>query len=545
MTLQPAIGEERRTFELSVGQLVWIALGTLFVGLRLAAVLSVPVGGIELDSLAGAWQAHTGNADDRFIPTLFQAVTSWSFLFTTSEAPARILALLASCTVPFAFYRMRFSLGETGAMAALLILGLDPFAVLLGSTAWHGGFDIAIVVWVLVLVHEDGLPDWVYGVAGFLVATAGALVLPIILAFAAVRLFTQQYPSRTRIFWTGGGALAGGLLATAGFGYGLQDPTIPPITALARGFETDWSNASTGSLVLFYGIPLLLLGVGTASYHAYQRWREGTWPEGSLGPLVAAGIVLAWIVVANTANDPVPAAAATIPFAILIGKETPRAMRAFSRIRWLYAAPAIAGLVLMLLIAGSYTVDWARVGRVGGAGDKLIVLGLVIAAVAFGGLLLSNRRTAPGLLVPFLGAAGLLMLSGAANVAFGGPDEPLPSPVNSAQGAEIRAIALATRTDQGGLIVVHPDFEAASTWPMRDSGTVVYASRVPPDATVVVWPVTLPAPDGFAVIDGQWSFDEIRRGPDGGFLRYLRWLSDRNFLKNGSEPLAVYLRTTP
>jgi hypothetical protein len=113
------------------------------------------------------------------------------------------------------------------------------------------------------------------------------------------------------------------------------------------------------------------------------------------------------------------------------------------------------------------------------------------------------------------------------------------------QGREIREIALTARAQQGGLIVIHSDFEAESTWPMRDSGTVVFASRVPPDATVVVWPVTLPAPEGFAVIEGQWSFEEARYGPDGDFLDYLRWLSNRNILKNGFEPLAVYLRTTP
>ena len=73
----------------------------------------------------------------------------------------------------------------------------------------------------------------------------------------------------------------------------------------------------------------------------------------------------------------------------------------------------------------------------------------------------------------------------------------------------------------------------------------MYATRVPPDATVVVWPVTEPAPDGFSVIEGRWSFEESRRGPDGGFLDYLRWLSNRNILKNGSEPVAVYLKATP
>jgi hypothetical protein len=52
----------------SVAQLAWLAAGAIFFAFRLDALFSAPVGGVELDSLAGAWQAHTGNADERFIP---------------------------------------------------------------------------------------------------------------------------------------------------------------------------------------------------------------------------------------------------------------------------------------------------------------------------------------------------------------------------------------------------------------------------------------------------------------------------------------------
>ena len=75
----------QRTVEVSVAQLAWIVAGTAFFAYRLAAFLSAPVGGVELDSLAGAWQAHAGTPDERFIPTLFQAISAYSFAFTTSE----------------------------------------------------------------------------------------------------------------------------------------------------------------------------------------------------------------------------------------------------------------------------------------------------------------------------------------------------------------------------------------------------------------------------------------------------------------------------
>jgi hypothetical protein len=135
------------------------------------------------------------------------------------------------------------------------------------------------------------------------------------------------------------------------------------------------------------------------------------------------------------------------------------------------------------------------------------------------------------------------MVSNASNVAFGGPNEPLPSPISSVQGREIRDIALQARDQQGGLIVIHSDFEEDATWPFRDSGRVVFASRVPADATVVVWPATEPAPAGFAVVEGRWAFSETRPGPDDGFLDYLRWLTNRNVLTNTLVPVAVYLRT--
>lgn len=80
------------------------------------------------------------------------------------------------------------------------------------------------------------------------------------------------------------------------------------------------------------------------------------------------------------------------------------------------------------------------------------------------------------------------------------------------------------------------------TWALRDTPHVVVADRIPAGATAVIWPVTEPAPEGYSVVEGQWSFTLTRDGPDGGFLPYLRWLTNRNSLKNVPAPLAVYLK---
>ena len=538
------IGERPREFEVTAGQLTWLVLGAVFVGFRLAGLLSLPVGGAELDSLSGAWQAHAGNTDERFVPTLFQALTAWSFSATTSEMPARVLALLASCSIPFALWRLRPTLGETGAMAALLVLAIDPFSTLLGATAWVGAFDTAIVLWLLVMANQDGLPNWAYGVAGLVTATAGPIVLPAVVGIAAVRLAQQDYPARDRLLWALAGAVLGGLIAATGFGHGFQDPTLPPIAAFARGFDAPWSTESTGSLLELYGFPMLAVGILAAVFHAYECWRDELWPQESVSLFAWGGLSLAWVALSWGSSNPVPLAAVAIPSALLVAKVAPSVVENLGRVAWGYAGPAVAGFTFLALVAGAFVVDWARIGRVGDDREKLIVIGLSIAMLAFAGLLISARRTAPALVAPFVVAALLLAISATANISFGGPTEPLPSPISTVQGREIREIALKTRDEQGGLIVVHSDFKAESTWAMRDSGTVVYASRIPADATVVVWPVTMPAPDGFAVVEGQWSFEEIRKGPDGDFLNYLRWLTNRNVLKNSIVPLAVYLRTT-
>ena len=253
------IGEVRpATREISVGALLWLGLGAVFVFVRLAGMMSIPVGGAELDALSGAWRAHDGHTDSRYIPTLFQGLTALSFSFTTSETPARVLALLASLSVPVALYRLRRSFGEVAMLGALVVLALDPAAVLFGSTATASGFDIAVAVWLLVLANEERVAPWVYGLAGFAAATAGGIVLPLVVGVAALRLVRQEYPERAAFGWAAGGAVVGAAVASFGFGFGWDGPVLSPVAAFGAGFDRPWSTEHTRYLALIYSSPVVL-----------------------------------------------------------------------------------------------------------------------------------------------------------------------------------------------------------------------------------------------------------------------------------------------
>jgi len=138
-----------------------------------------------------------------------------------------------------------------------------------------------------------------------------------------------------------------------------------------------------------------------------------------------------------------------------------------------------------------------------------------------------------------------VMFPGVLNVALSNRLEPVPSPISPRQARDLRDLALATQADQGGTIVIHPNFEKDITWPFRDSGKLVIASRVPSDATFVLWPPGAPAPEGLAPVEGQWALTRSIEPPTTGFLGYLGWFTDRDKVRITSEPVAVYSRTTP
>ena len=534
-----------RTPEFTAAALAWGVLGLLFVGLRAGAALGTPIGGAELSGLSGAWQAHIGADDARFVPTFFQALTALTFEWTTSEMPARVLALLATASVPFAVYRLRPLLDEAGALVALLLLTIDPPGVLLGATASASGLDIALTLWLLVLLNEARAPAWAWAPAGFLAATAGPVWLPLALGAGAVRLFRQDYPSMPVIGYAGAGALLGVSAASLRFGMGWDGLRVPPFDAFAAGFDEPWSTESTLYLSVIYLAPLIAAGAAVAVYEVFRAALAPELDESRVEALAWSGVAFAWLLASTGAHSPMPLVGLSIPLALLIGPALGRLANEAWTADWTYARYLVPGMLTALLIAVAFLLEWARDGRAGDAGEKVAVGGLAVVALGCVALLVSSRRTMATLAVPAAVIALLPTISGLSGVAFSGPNEPMPSPVSPVQAREIRDIALDAREERGGLIVVHPRFELDLTWAFRDSGDLVISSGPVPDASVIVWPADGEAPEGYSILDGDWTVLTERRGPDADFLHYLRWLSNRNTLSVGRVPVIVYLKAGP
>ena len=542
---EPQLPHRRAGREVSLRAIAWVLAAAVFGAVRLAGVLSIPVSGAEIDGLSGAWQVHAGNTDARFAATFFQAVMTLLFDWSTSEVPPRALAFLASATIPLGVYRLRPVLGEGGALAALLLLALDAPGVVLGTTATASGFDLALSVWLLVLLSERNAPLWAWATAGFLAATSGPVWLPLAAGIGAVRLIRQEYPSRPVAGAAVCGALIGVMAATLRFGLGWDGLRVPPLDLFAAGFDESWTTEATGYLTVIYLAPAILAALGVVAWEAYAVAGGTRLTATRIETLAWAAVAGAWLVATAGEHTPVPLAALALPLAFVLGPAVARGASALWDADWAqgrYAVPAILGA---LAIAAMFLLQWARSGRAGDAGEQLAVGGMMVVVAACAVWLAMDRGSRPALLLPAAVVLLLPAVAGLSGAAFGSPNEPLLSPVSPLQAREIRDIAVAVRAEQGGLIVVHPRFEDLVTWPFRESGELVIASGDVPEAVVIIWPDDLPAPQGYSTLDGRWTVLEERRGPDAGVLDYLRWLANRNTLPVGRAPVIVYLKAEP
>lgn len=528
-----------------VHAIAWAIAAALFGGVRLAGVLSIPVFGAEIDGLAGAWQAHAGNTDARFAATFFQAVMTLLFDWSTSEVPPRALAFLASATIPLGVYRLRPVLGEGGALAALLVLAIDAPGIAFGTTATASGFDLALTVWLMVLLFERNAPLWAWGTAGFLAASSGPVWLPLAAGVGAVRLFRQDYPSRPVAAVAAGGAVIGLIAASLRFGLGWDGLRIPPLDLFAAGFDQGWSTESTGYLAVIYLAPAILGALGVVAWEAYAAAGGARMTASRFEMFAWTGVAGAWLVAAAGEHTPVPLAALSLALAFVLGPAVARAVSALWDADWAQARYAVPAILGALAIAAMFLLQWARTGRAGDGGEQLAVGGMMVVVAACTVWLAMDRGSRPALLLPAAIVLLLPAVAGLSGVAFGSPNEPLLSPVSPLQAREIRDIVVGARAEQGGLIAVHPRFEELVTWPFRDSGELVIASGDVPEAVVIIWPDDLPAPQGYSTLDGRWTVQEERRGPDAGVLDYLRWLANRNTLPVGRVPVIVYLKAEP
>ncbi|MCC7363443.1 MAG: hypothetical protein IT303_03650 [Dehalococcoidia bacterium] len=528
-------------FVVSVGMVAWFLAGLVFILLRVGPVLGAPVGGAELVHLSGAWQASIGVDDERYVPTLFQTVASLLLRADDSELPARAFAFLLTATVPAALWRLRPVLGDAGALIALAVLALDGPGILLGSTASAMAADIAVTLWLAVFLLRGWPAWWAPGVVAFKVATGGPLALPLLAGWAAVALWHRTPTEPRQLAAAAVGAALGIAFASARIGLGFDGLVVPPLDLFAAGFDEPWSTATVGDLALVYGIPVLLGGLAALTWELAER-AGGEPLDRSRQILIAwAAFAAGWWLAAVGTGQAVPMVALSTPLALLIGPAAAHLLAAMWHADWRWARYLLPAAFAFAGLALAYVVDWARIERVGGTEDKLYVALwslLMLAALALAGY---YREARPTLAAPVFIVGAAMLVLGATGIVTSGREEPLPSPIAPAQARELRD--LARETAAGGLIVIHPDFEQDMTWPFRDSGDIVVASRVPPDAAFVIWPPNEPAPEGFGTVQGQWAFRRGVEPPTTGALAYFHWLIDRNTLDIIPEPVAVYSRT--
>lgn len=540
-SLQP---DGEGTITISLQSLAWAGASTLFLLMRLAPIWQMRVGGFELIHLSGAWAARTGNPDHRFAGTLFQALTTLSLHWTTSEVPVRVLAFAACATIPPALYLLRARLGTGGAIAALLLLALDGPTINFGASASAMGFDLPLTVWLFVLLTGVPIPTWGWAAVAFAVATAGPLSLPLLAAFGGVALLQRRYPPQGAVLAGAAGAALGLLAASARFGIGFDGLRVPPFDLFAAGFDERWASLPALKVALVYSAPTILAGAAVAcvAFFRWYRWAEVDAFQVQL--LAWAGLAAAWLAAGAASENPVPVVALVLPVALLLGPALARAAGAMFEADWYYARVLVPCGLALLAIAAAVVVQWARGGHPGDAGEKLAVGGFTVLALAVGAVLAANRDSFATLLPAAVLVALLPVVSGATSVALSADHDLLASPFSPPQARQLRDIALQTVAAKGGLLVVHPQFEQDITWSFRDSGQIVVASRVPPQATAILWPSGEPAPPGTAVLEGDWNILREATPPSGGFLRYVRWFTDRNSLDISRGPVAVYVRAS-
>jgi hypothetical protein len=524
-----------------VGTLAWAGAAAVFAAMRLLALLNVPVGGIELWTLSGAWQARTGFDDARFVPTLFQALTAAMLRLDDGETPARLLAFAASLTIPLSLYLLRRQLGEAVALIAVVLLALDPLQLVLGATANAAALDLPLILAALALRERLAKRPALAAAAAFLAATAGAVILPFALAalFAAPR---RAPLARASAGAAALGAAAGVAFASVGFGAGWQGLTVPPFDLFAAGFDSGWSTESTARLIALYAwVPAAIAAVTLA----YGIAREGSGAFANPLDRVAAtwlAVAGAWCLVAGGSRDPLPVASLTPASALPAAQGLARLIDSVAGADWRRAGwPLAAALIASVTLIGPL-LDWARLGRVGP--DSEVVAVIALAGVIAGALALLARSpaTRPVALLPLAAVAATPWLSGGFAVASGSPNEPLPSPVTTLQASELRDLITGPSRDPSGIVVIHPSLADALTWPLRGARGLVVASRIPPNAAVVIWEGSATPPDGFGVVEGRWAILRERNGPRGGFLDYLGWLADRNTLPVSDVPAAIFVR---
>lgn len=542
-TWAPLAGPLRmdRALELPVVAVAWVALGAAFLGLRLAVAWNAPVAGVELWSLAGSWQAHVGNDDVRFVPSLAQAVTALTFWLGSSELPGRVLVVtLGSAMSIMALLRLRGQVADAALLTAGALLALDPFPLGLGGTASALAFDLPVALLLFSALVAPFERRWLWAPLGALVAGSGPLPLALVVAAAAGALAAGRRPPARAAAWAMAGAALGVIGASAGFGFGADGLVVPPFDLFAASFAAPWSTASAGEMALVYGWPLV---VATVSALAWDSWR---WAQGHRRPsrwvelaMAWSAVGLLWLGLAAGARATTAVGAVTVPGAFVTAALAAECAASVRGADWRLAR-SVLPLVGMLVVAGAlFAFGWAF-GRPNGSVALAALFGAGAAALTVA--LAASRGSRPAAVLALAVVAGTWLLAMAFRAVAPGPVEPLYSPMATPQGRAIRAAVLELAA--GGRIVVHPDLADTVVWPLRGSGVLLVADVPPPEAAVVLTPARVEPPAGMLRLEGSWAFVRETSAPrDARSL--LRWLASRNAQRGREELVSIAAKAGP
>ncbi len=482
--------EGRAHPSLRVGDILWVALAAAFLGIRVSAAIQLPVAGAELSTLSGAWQEWSAQSDARYQGTLVQALSSPLLGLVSDAWLPRLLVLGAAAPVPLCLWLARRSLGEPVALVFLLLIAVDPAAVLMESTATAAAFDTTISIALLAAILRGNRSAFVWGALGFLVAAGG--VAPAVLAGSAAVLAltrTRSVDPRRVTSFAAGAVLAVSILSLTASDVSLR---VPPLDLLNAGLEEEWAGANVVVLAVLYEFPIVMGGIAAASFFAARRMsRIGTaGPEQWLLSWAAGGGLL-WLA-AGGAHDPSLLLTLTLPLSGLLA----------------------TGLVGLLSAIPAETRATPRF-------SAALTLALLTAA----------------------GAA--IELSGTFAVARGAHNESLISPRESASTRSLREHVLRLAAESPGGIVVHPDLEAALVWPLRESETLTVSSVVPRGDAVVVWPREAARPEGYEDSGGVWFIVRTISAPSGSPGEIVHWFRQRNQLETNGIGVRVYTGAAP
>jgi len=525
--------------------LAWVAAGLLFELLRLGVIWHAPVGGAELVHLSGAWTARVGTPDDRYVPTLFQAITTLFLHWSDSEVPARVLAYLSTATIPFGVFLLRRQLSDAGALLALVLLSLDALALNMGSSASAMGLDLAVTVWLFVALARGGAPWWLWAPIGFATASAGPTMLPLAGAAIGIALVRRTYPGILTLIAGAVGVIAAVILSTLRYGLGLDGLRIAPFQLFADAYSQAWTTASTFDLFLIYAVPIVVAGMVAGGFALYRLLSGDDEAEGSqmrILLLAWAGIALLWLVSSFGSHSTVSIVALSTPSAFLVGPGIVRAVNALVRADWQIARFVVPAVLFLGLFLATIGAGWVHNNDVPGALPIIIIAIIIIGGLGCWWWLRTTPEAAPALWVLPIVIGAFPFVSGALGVAFSGVGELVPSPTSPQQTRQLRDILLADLKQNGGQLVVHPSLWDDLTWPLRDSGTVVVSTRVPATAGAVIWPSDAAKPDGMNPLQGEWDILDAMPPPTGDISDYFQWFTNRGTVVATSEQVSVYVR---